>query len=189
MPVGTWHRDMGPIHYTVAIKDGHLTLTCTMSEEGVSINHTLTADCYLTRNGSELVGLITSFDISFEGKPVALDDITSMAEGLPKVQKELAEKPFALSFRMYDDTLVIGNVRLPSAKEDSDITGIFGLMAGRYKQSQGRPPAPRAVWAVPACNSPQCVPVQIQPVEWEVPQAWPQQVPPLPPAPYPQRIR
>ena len=26
MPVGTWLRDMGPIHYSIAIKDGHLYL-------------------------------------------------------------------------------------------------------------------------------------------------------------------
>jgi hypothetical protein len=141
MPVGTWCREVGPLTYTVDVKDGHLTLTLAMTteEDGatVTVQSLLTADAYLTRTDGGIVGLITGVDATVTGKNVSPSDAKSLLEKLPDMQKALADKPFALSFRMYDDALVIGNVRLPSPKDSEDEMRVWASMAGRYKRSTG----------------------------------------------------
>ena len=197
MPNGTWARGMGPIQSSIEIKDGHLalTLTLTAGEEGIAVHHTVTADCYLTRSGNELVGVLTGMDISVDGKTLEASDLESAMRDLARLQKDIAEKPFALTFRMYDDTLVIGNVRLPAIGEKSEVQELLGMIAGRYKRSNGPAPRPQPMRVTRVCDGPQCVPaaapglhappaVLIQPVE-HTPVFGPQSYPPPPPMPAP----
>ncbi len=204
IPVGTWTREMGPIQYSMTLKDGYLDLTLTLSaEEGgktVTVHHSLTADCYLTRSGDELVGVLTGMDISVDGKAIEESELNSLAKDLPKLQQEIAEKPFAMTFRVYDDMLVIGNVRLPSVNESTAMREIFGMIAGRYRRSNGTAPRPvpmRVTRATGICDGPQCAPasarpvvsappaVRIQPVEFEPVYGGVQSHPPVPPMPAP----
>ncbi len=138
MPMGTWVREVGALRYKLELKDNHLTATVTFSEENdgkvASIDHILTVDCYPTRNGSEVVGLITGFDMTTSGMGLTSAESRELMKVLPPLQKALGEKPVAFTFRLYDDALVIGNVRFPSiGGEQDEMTKAFEGMAGRYK--------------------------------------------------------
>ncbi|MBX9581609.1 MAG: hypothetical protein K2X87_15010, partial [Gemmataceae bacterium] len=156
LPVGTWFREVGPVRMTLAVQDGTLSLTTTMTAEveGKSITQGLvvTADCYTTRDG--LVGVVTGADVVFEGElpaGLAAEVAKGMAE-VGKIQKALADKPFALSCRVVDGCLMVGNVRLAVPKLDG---GAFdgledgSLIAGRYKPAgENGPPTQQAVKVV-----------------------------------------
>ena len=138
MPKGTWVREVGALRYKLELKENHLTATATFSEENdgmvASIDHILTVDCYPTRNGSEVVGLITGFDMTTSGMGLTSAESRELMKVLPALQKALGEKPIAFTFRIYDDALVIGNVRFPSiGGEQDEMTKAFEGMAGRYK--------------------------------------------------------
>ena len=138
MPKGTWVREVGALRYKLELKDNHLTATVTFSEENegkvVSVDHVLTVDCYPTRNGSEVVGLITGFDMTTSGMGLTSAESRELMKVLPALQMALGEKPIAFTFRLYDDALVIGNVRFPSiGGEQEEMTKAFEGMAGRYK--------------------------------------------------------
>jgi hypothetical protein len=194
MPVGTWTREMGPIKHTIDIKDGHLSITITLNDgKNGTIHHILTADCYPTRSGGELVGLLTSFDIAIEGRDAA-SDVGETAAHVAKLQKEIAEQPFAVTFRIYEGTLVIGNVRLSAVGEAKEVGEILSMIAGRYKRSNDSAPRPMPTRVTKACDGPQCVPVSactppavtIQPVEYQpVYGGPPSYQPPVPPMPAP----
>jgi hypothetical protein len=148
LPVGSWVRDVGPVRYVMAFKNGHLTVTATMTsengEETVTHGMVLTADCYPTRDGSGLVGLVTSVDLTLDG-PSMVDVADTLTDDLPKLQKILADQPLAMSFRVQDDVLVIGNVRLPSAGDNEMLEAL--AMGGRYKLSNGPLPKQKAAKA------------------------------------------
>ena len=131
-PVGLWHRSVGSMAYTVGVKDEHLTITVKMSvptDGGTATQGmVVTGDYHVSRDGSNLVGLITSVDATVEGATQP-DEV---AKVLAKLQKGLTDKPFAVSFRVYDGTLVIGNVRMPTC-EDTDIADLLGAMGGQYR--------------------------------------------------------
>ena len=138
MPKGTWMREVGALRYKLELKENHLTATATFSEENdgkvASIDHILTVDCYPTRNGSEVVGLITGFDMTTSGMGLTSAESRELMKVLPPLQKALGEKPIAFTFRLYDDALVIGNVRFPSiGGEQDEMAKAFEGMAGRYK--------------------------------------------------------
>jgi hypothetical protein len=188
---------MGPIKHTIDIKDGHLSITITLNDgKNGTIHHILTADCYPTRNGGELVGLLTSFDIAIEGRDAA-SDVGETAAHVAKLQKEIAEQPFAVTFRIYEGTLVIGNVRLSAVGEAKEGGEILSMIAGRYKRSNDSAPKPVPTRVTMSCDGPQCVPaarptviappgVTIQPVEYQpVYGGSPSYQPPVPPMPAP----
>jgi hypothetical protein len=143
-PLGTWYREVGPVLFTVVVKDGHITITSKMAVEvgGKTVTQgvVLTGDYHVTRDGSNLVGLITGVDAVVEGDmPQGMEPDT-----IVKFQKAMTDKPFALSFRVYDNTLVVGNVRLPEwgDKEQSDALTAIG---GRYAAAGDKPsPKPKA---------------------------------------------
>lgn len=137
LPVGTWYREVGLFLYTITIEDGHLTLTASMSaqagDEMVFGGLVMTADYYVTRDGSGIVGLITGVDVSIPGKvPDGFDDEVILKE-LPKMQQAVTDKPFALSYRVHGDTLVIGNLRLPPVEDAGGAAAVLQSVAGRYK--------------------------------------------------------
>ena len=136
VPIGTWVREIGPIRYKFDVKENHLVATITYTEEvdGKTItgDHILTADIYPTRNVGEVVGLITGFEVTSPG--AAFD--SELLKTLPAIQKALCDKPIALTFRVYDDALMVGNLRLPSITGKQDgVMEVFEAMAGRYKVS------------------------------------------------------
>ena len=136
VPVGTWVREIGPIRYKFDVKENHLVATITYTEEvggkTITSDHILTADIYPTRNAGEVVGLITGFEVTSPG--AAFD--SELLKTLPAIQKALCDKPIALTFRVYDDAVMVGNLRLPSITGKQDgIMEVFESMAGRYKVS------------------------------------------------------
>lgn len=148
LPIGTWSREVGPIMYTVTIQDGHLTLTASMSaqngDEMVFGGLVLTADYYVTRDGSGMVGLITGADVTVKGNKTDGFDPAEVIEELPKMQKAVTDKPFALSYRVYGDTLVIGNLRLPPVEDAGGTAAVLQSAAGRYTlAANGQLPAPK----------------------------------------------
>ncbi|MBX9581527.1 MAG: hypothetical protein K2X87_14600, partial [Gemmataceae bacterium] len=141
-PVGTWCREVGPLHTTLAVKDGCLTMTATMTgeEAGKTVAQVLlvTADCYATRDG--LVGVVTGADLLFDGDlpgDKAGELVAAVAEFGKAAQKGLCGMPFALSCRVVDGGLMVSNVRL-AAGPGWDARAADGLadgsfLAGRYK--------------------------------------------------------
>jgi hypothetical protein len=135
MPLGTWSRQVGAVRYKIDVKDNSLTAIVTISgeEKGklISIDYILTADCYPTRNPGEIVGIISSFDISVDDE--SFDAIEGL-KSLPDLQKEIGGKPMAFTFSVIEDVLVLGNVRLPFNKDESDeFVVAFRALGGRYK--------------------------------------------------------
>jgi hypothetical protein len=153
LPVGTWCREVGPLQTTLTVKDGALTMTATMTAEvdGKTVTQGLvvTADCYATRDG--LVGVLTGADLILEGD-LPDDQSSDAAKVLAeagKLHQALADKPFALTCRVVDGCLMVGNVRLAVPKLDGG--AYYGLedgslVAGRYKPGgEKRTPARKPV--------------------------------------------
>jgi hypothetical protein len=132
---------VGPVQYVICLKDGHLTVTATMTAEVDDTTFTtglvLSADCHATRGGEGLVGLITSVDMVSEGMPPDAGDMDSVLKDLLKLQKALADQPLALTFRIQGDALMIGNVRLPVVEGDHDLMEALQGLGGRYKRVAG----------------------------------------------------
>jgi hypothetical protein len=142
MPLGTWSRQVGAVRYKIDVKDNSLTAIVTISgeEKGklISIDYILTADCYPTRNPGEIVGIISSFDISVDDE--SFDAIEGL-KSLPDLQKEIGGKPMAFTFSVIEDVLVLGNVRLPFNKDEGDeFVVAFRALGGRYKKGNPLPP-------------------------------------------------
>ena len=150
---GTWVREIGPIVYVVQVVADHVTITATSSVEGsggktYTEGIVLTADFHLTRDGTTVVGLITSVDAVIEGTMPTDADMPPNGNGeeLSRIQKLLVDKPLAFNVRIYGDVMAIGNVRLP------DLEGARGpcyplmVIGGRYSQHGDKPlPKPKAV--------------------------------------------
>lgn len=158
-PLGTWHRTVGVMTYAVVVKDTHLTITAKMTVEmGTGLTATkktvtqgvvLTCDYHMTRDGSNLVGLVTGVDAVCDGTPEAAEG-NELPKMITKLQKAMTDKPFAVSFRVYDGALVIGNVRLPAC-EDKDLSGPLESVGGWYQPvSQFARPVPPTTPVVPA---------------------------------------
>jgi len=149
---GTWVREIGPIVYVVKVAPDHVTITATTSAE-VSGGKTytegvvLTADYHLTRDGTTLVGLITSVDAIIEGTlPSDVELPPNGGEELSRIQKLLVDKPVAFNVRLYGDVLAIGNVRLPDLESARGPCYPLTVIGGRYTQLGDKPlPKPKAV--------------------------------------------
>ena len=148
-PVGMWYREVGAMMYTVVVKDNHVTITSKMALEldGKTVTQgvVLTGDYHVTRDGSNLLGVVTAVDVVIEGTLPEGTQSDEVPKLVTKLQKAMTDKPFALSFRVYDNTLVLGNVRLPAC-EDGDLAAAMESMGGRYTAAGDKPlPKPKAV--------------------------------------------
>jgi hypothetical protein len=163
--VGTWVRVVGPTVYAIRITPDHMTITATSAAEVdedkvVNESNIMTLDYHLMRDGKTAVGLITSFDIRLDGEMPWASEFAAFAEGLSKLQKNLSDKPFAMSIRCLGDALVIGNVRLPDV-EPVDFWLPMTVLGGRYVPAGDKPlPKPKAVKS--ATPSPQGFPTPPQ---------------------------
>jgi hypothetical protein len=166
---GTWVREVGPVVYVVKIAPDHLTITATGAseiEDGTTTTEgmILTADYHLSRDGTTLVGLITSVDAIFGGDVPENIQVPHLDE-LARLQKAYGDKPFALSVRAYGDSLVIGNVRLPQAEESRVDRSPLSILGGRYRNAgdkmlpKPKPMKPGATRAVTPCLPPVGYPV------------------------------
>ncbi|HEY1188371.1 MAG TPA: hypothetical protein VGE74_12035, partial [Gemmata sp.] len=144
-PIGTWYRDVAGKQCVVKVTPDHLTLTVHDAQEidgkVSTASLVITADYHTARDGITAVGLITSVDVNFEGE-FPPEDSKPFFEMLSELQKVLEDKPFALTFRMYGEALVIGNVRMPQVSDRMDVQPA-GYMAGRYKIAGDRLPKPK----------------------------------------------
>jgi len=140
LPLGFWHRDVGPIRYTVEFKERTLTVTTSVSEtlrngRTATIDHVLTADWFPTRTPGELVGLITSYDCKRSGAELPLDAMPGVLSTLVDVQRQVNGKPIALKFRTAVDSLTLSDVRLPQLKDVADLALAFEATGGVYKSA------------------------------------------------------
>jgi hypothetical protein len=164
--VGTWYRDLGAKRCVIAVEHDHMTITVSESreidEKTVTAHITFTADYHLARDGSTAVGLITSVDMSFDGD-VPERETDTMTEALAEFRKTVEDRPFAMNCRLYGQTLVIGNVRMPEWKDHSEQPSAY--IAGRYTSATTKPMPPQKAMktpdarAMPAYAPPPCVPV------------------------------
>jgi hypothetical protein len=151
-PVGTWVRVVGPMVYVIRITPDHMIVTASsatgISDDQVVTESTiLTADYHLMRDGTTMVGLITSFDVRLDGDVPEDADFDEIAGQLSHIQKAVTDKPFALSVRVYGNALAIGNVRLPEA-ESPDAWSPMTVLGGRYSAAGDRPlPKPKVMKA------------------------------------------
>lgn len=150
-------REVGPVRYKIEFKGQSLIATTTLTEEdddgkSFTVDHVLTADWYPTKTEHEIVGLITGFDIATNGKAMKRDDVSGLLGSLADIQKQLNGKPIALACRHDGETLMIGNVRLPSLKDDySELSSAFAAMGGNYEAAKAtRAVAPATLPVVPA---------------------------------------
>jgi hypothetical protein len=123
--------------YVLKIAGDHLTISATAAAEFakgqvMTQGMLLTADYQLLRDGTTLVGVVSGVDMILDGDLPPVDDVSMPAEAMQMIQKALADKPLAMSLRVYGDTLMVGNVRLAS---EGPIDVGFPLIAigGRYK--------------------------------------------------------
>jgi hypothetical protein len=137
---GTWVREVGPVVYVVKIAPDHLTISVTAATEVgggklMTQELVLAADYHLSRDGTTLVGLITGVDSTVNGELTGDShaDLQALQEELSQLQKGYTDKPYAMTVRVYGDSLVIGNVRLPQAKDVQDSDTPLGIIGGRYR--------------------------------------------------------
>jgi hypothetical protein len=135
---GTWSREVGPVQCLFAFKNGQLSMTATMSGEengkSVSMGVLITADYYPTRDGNGLVGVITGVDVVLEGDAATDPKMLESVKDLAKLQRSLIGQPFSLTYRIQDDVLMIGNVRVAFEKESPLPADEFGyFITGRFK--------------------------------------------------------
>lgn len=150
--VGTWVRVVGPAVYAFQMTPDHMTISAASSTEfpnGKVVTEctTMTCDYQMMRDGTTAIGLITSFDTRLEGDLPSDVDFDGFVEELSKLQKALTDKPFAMSIRLYGETLVIGNVRLPEV-EMCETMSPMTVIGGRYTSAGDKPmPKPKVVKA------------------------------------------
>ena len=141
-PEGTWTRTVGPVRYKLEVKAKTLTVTTTLTEEDddgkvTAIDHVLTADWYPTRNANEIVGLVTGFDIAMHDKTMSRDEASGLLASLATIQKQLSGKPLALTWRMHDGTLAIGDVRFPELKDQyEELSSALAALGGNYQPTR-----------------------------------------------------
>jgi hypothetical protein len=148
---GTWTRELAGMMYVVKVAPDHVTITASSSVElPDGSTHTegvvITADYHLARDGTTVVGLITSVDAVIEGDlPPAAGDVPPPGDDLAELQKSLVDKPFAFSVRHYGDVMAVGNVRLPAIEGARTVAQALTVLGGRYTSIGDRPaPKPRA---------------------------------------------
>jgi len=152
---GTWTREIGPIMYVVKMAPDHVTITATKSAEladGKTYTEgiVMTADYHLTRDGTTVVGLITSVDAVIEGTLPQDMELPGEGDDLSLIQKVLVDKPFAFNVRHYGEVMVIGNVRLPELEGARGVCYPLTVLGGRYTQLGAKPlPKPRAIKLAP----------------------------------------
>jgi hypothetical protein len=144
--VGTWYRDIGNRRCVVKIAPDHMTITVSDSHEEdgktVTTHCIITAEYHLTRDGSTAVGLITGVDLRIDGE-LAEGDMSGFAESITELQKVMEDKPFAMTCRVYGDSLVLGNVRMPMLEGQDDQPA--ANIGGRYTSAGEKPlPKPKA---------------------------------------------
>lgn len=201
---GTWVREIGPLMYVITIDNDHLTIRSTASAEVAAgkvmcEGMTITADYHLMRDGTTLLGLITSADAILEGDVPPIDDLPQLGAELERVQKALTDKPLAMSVRIHGDTLVVGNVRLAEMEGEGPRAFPLAALGGRYTNTAGRPlsrPKPTKVNDLPHYRPttqapPPYYPVpadvyvpQPAPPRWNAPASYPVPYGDVPPPPY-----
>ncbi|VTT96727.1 unnamed protein product [Gemmataceae bacterium] len=193
---GTWTRELAGMMYVVKVAPDHITITASSSVElPDGSTHTegvvITADYHLARDGTTIVGLITSVDAVIEGDlPPAIGDVPPPGDDLAELQKSLVDKPFAFSVRHYGDVMAVGNVRLPAVEGARTVAQALTVLGGRYtsigdkplpKPRAAKPPVLRDILPVPLTANP--LPVYIPPQTGIVQASGtllPQPLPPLP---------
>jgi hypothetical protein len=150
--VGTWYREFGSKLQIIKITPDYLTMTVIMSgevEDGKIATATCvtTADYHITRDGMTIIGLITGLDAQIDSG-VPEDDVKRLGEMLEKDRKTKEDRPFALTFRVYGDSLVIRNVRMPEAQDSDEDNPLQTAFGGTYKNAGDKPlPKPKVVKA------------------------------------------
>lgn len=193
---GTWTRELAGMMYVVKVAPDHITITASSSVElPDGSTHTegvvITADYHLARDGTTVVGLITSVDAVIEGNlPPAVGDVPPPGDDLAELQKSLVDKPFALSVRHYGDVMAVGNVRLPAVEGARTVAQALTVLGGRYtsigdrpvpKPRAAKPPVLRDILPVPLTANPP--PVYIPPQSGIVQASGTSLTQPLPPLP------
>jgi|GEM_PF-6787863 len=198
---GTWYRELGPMLCVLKIDADHITMTAYMVgrlEDGTEVKEgmILTADYHVSRNGTSVIGQITSVDLLLEGDISEVANLSDMTEGARDLQKILMDQLFSASFRLYGDTLVLGALRLPGLGEKMSEGQM--LMMGRYKNLGDKPlpkPKPAKEKRVERASPPpapplggyggQPVPIPSGSIEYAVPVIEPGAIPAVSPAPVP----
>jgi hypothetical protein len=162
--MGTWYREFGSKLQIIKITPDYLTMTVILSEEiedGKIATATCvtTADYHITRDGMTLVGLITGVDAQIEGD-VPEEDMKDLGKAIEKERKIKEDRPFALTFRIYGDSLVIRNVRMPESQDGDEDNPLQTTIGGTYKNAGDKPlPKPKVakvmnVKAIPYSSDP-----------------------------------
>ncbi len=181
--VGTWVREIGAKRCVVKVAGDHLTVTVSEAHEAdgktVAAHLVITADYHLTRDGMTAVGLITNVDARCDGD-LSGDETLGMTQWVGELRRALEDKPLALTFRLYGDTLVIGNVRMPSSGVMEAEPATY--LGGRYRAAGDKPlPALKATKASELRPAPVCVPQLALPPGAFNPSTGVYGAPPLPP--------
>jgi hypothetical protein len=162
LPEGTWVRTVGPVRYKLEIKPRTLVITTTVNDEEddgrvVAIDHVMTIDWYPTRSESEIIGLVKSFDVVTNDKTLSRDDASGLLNSLADIQKQLGGKPVALTWRLNNGGLVVGDVRFPELKGDgyAELSSALAALGGNYKSHTGQAlPVIQATFAQPRALEP-----------------------------------
>ncbi len=142
---GTWYRQLSGCQCVITLADGQMTITQSFPEtsvdgECVLTQLIITADYHLTRDGTTIVGLISGVDLTFDGplSSAAIRELQDTFQKLAEIKAQIEEKPFAMACRTSDNTLMIGNIRLPSSSFWHEVAPA-SFIGGRYTNAGGQP--------------------------------------------------
>jgi RNA polymerase sigma factor (sigma-70 family) len=124
-PLGTWEKQVGPLHATVRIEADRLYLTAIANEKGEKEGFTLDADYSVTKDNM-LYGFLSSIDIEATGETAKTSAAIS----------EFIDSPFCLRYRVDGNALTVKNVNLGVSfnKNVRDENDARVMLTGRWKR-------------------------------------------------------
>jgi RNA polymerase sigma factor (sigma-70 family) len=129
-PVGTWEREVGPVHITMRVEADRIYGTGTAVEkDGRKYDFAIDADYSVTKD-NVLYGVITGIDID---GIVRHDGGAEWQEG-PAVSQLLNDQPFSLRYRLDDNVLTIKDVKFGDPQKDKGKDDYSLFLLGRWKK-------------------------------------------------------
>jgi hypothetical protein len=137
IPVGEWHRELGPISQCLTVTPGTFRACTAYNENDVGYLVELSAD-YSVNDEGLVYGVLTGFRIERHGDgETKLDDLIQIS----KLQETLLDQPFCLRWRVNGDGLLIKDVKFAGSGLEGEVEE-FAELANFYAKGVFRTPKP-----------------------------------------------
>jgi hypothetical protein len=115
-PLGTWERNIGPMHITLTFTPAQLKGQIVLKKEGKKAVIDFRADYSVSRD-NVLYGIVTSASAGISGKLDA--DAQDVLKGQAKMALEVIDQPFSMRYRLDDDSLTVKDIRFHLRFDDN----------------------------------------------------------------------